>query len=260
MLIHHEEGHMPPKIPIGLQLYSIRHECEKDLAGSLAKVAEMGYDGVEFAGYYGHDAKEIKSLLKKTGLRCCGSHTGWAAVQPGALEATVAYNEAIGNKYIIVPGLPPERQASRAAWLQTAASFNDLAAKLAPNSMLTGYHNHFVEFTPLDGELPWDTLFSNTGPNVVMQLDTGNARHGGADPATFLMRYPGRAITVHLKAYSAANDTALIGEDDEDWQRIFHLCETVGGTKWYIVEYEKDVPSMMDAVAGCVRNLRNMGK
>lgn len=251
---------MSDKIPIGLQLYSIRHECEKDLAGTLAKVAEMGYDGVEFAGYYGHGAGEIKGLLDKLGLRCCGTHTGWAAVQPDALAETVALNQALGNKYIIIPGLPPEQRATRAAWLQTAAFFNDLGAKLAPKGMLTGYHNHYVEFQALDGELPWDTLFSNTGPNMVMQLDTGNARHGGADPATFLLRYPGRAITVHLKAYSASNDTALIGEDDEDWERIFHLCETIGGTEWYIVEYEKEVPSIMDAVAGCVRNLRKMGK
>ena len=248
------------KIPIGLQLYSIRHDCERDLPGTLAQVAEMGYDGVEFAGYYGRSAENLRALLDELGLACCGTHAAWDSLKPGMLAETIAFNKILGNPYLIVPGLPAERRTSRAAWLETAAMFNEIAAKLAPHGMFTGYHNHTIEFAPMDGELPWDTLFGNTSPKVIMQIDTGNARHGGGDPFPCLERYPGRAVTVHLKAYSASNDVALIGEDDEDWDRFFRLCETTGGTKWYIVEYEKPVASPLEAVAGCVRNLRQMGK
>ena len=248
------------KIPIGLQLYSIRHDCERDLAGTLAQVAEMGYDGVEFAGYYGYSAEDLRALLDDLGLVCCGTHAAWSSVQPDMLEDTIAYNQTLGNKYLIVPGLPPERRDSRAAWLETATLFNGIAAKLSPHDMYTGYHNHSVEFASLDGELPWDTFFGNTVSEVIMQIDTGNARDGGGDPFPCLERYPGRARTVHLKAYSASNDVALIGEDDEDWERFFRLCETLGETEWYIVEYEKSVASLLEAVAGCLRNLRQMGK
>jgi sugar phosphate isomerase/epimerase len=248
------------KIPIGLQLYSIRHDCERDLPGTLSKVAEMGYDGVEFAGYYGYDAESLREILDDLGLACCGTHARWDSLQPEMIEETIAFNQTLGNQYLIVPALPEERRSSRQAWLETAAMFNEIAATLTEYGMYTGYHNHFVEFQPLDGELPWDTLFSNTRKDVVMQIDTGNARHGGGDPLLFLARYPGRALTVHLKEYSETDDTALVGDGDENWPKFFQLCELIGATRWYIVEYEKDVDDRLAAVAGCVRNLRDMGK
>ncbi len=113
-----------------------------------------------------------------------------------------------------------------------------MAERLQPYGMRTGYHNHWVEFQPMDGELPWDTFFGNTRHDVIMQLDIGNALHGGGDPIPYIARYPGRAITVHLKEHSATDPTALIGEGDVPWQRVFDLCEREGKTEWYIVEQE----------------------
>lgn len=248
------------KIPIGLQLYSVRHDCEADLPGTLAKVAEMGYAGVEFAGYYGYEAQALRKMLDDLGLRCCGTHIRLDTLQGDELSRTVEFNRILGNKYLIVPSLPPERRNSRAAWLETARVFNGIAGALRPNGMFTGYHNHHIEFTPLEGELPWDTFFGNTRAEVIMQLDTGNARHGGADPASFLEKYPGRAITVHLKEYSATNNKAIIGEGDEDWEKIFALCESTGGTEWYIVEQESYAYPPLECVAKCLENLRKMGK
>ncbi|HEU5089747.1 MAG TPA: sugar phosphate isomerase/epimerase, partial [Roseiflexaceae bacterium] len=131
---------------------------------------------------------------------------------------------------------------------------------LQPLGMRTGYHNHTIEFTPMDGELPWDTFFGNTRKDVVMQFDVGNAMHGGADAAPYLERYPGRATTVHVKEYSINNDKALIGEGDVPWGRIFDLCETIGGTEWYIVEQESYAYPPMECVDRCLQNLRAMGK
>ncbi len=248
------------RIPIALQLYSIRHDCEKDLPGTLKAVAEMGYEGVDFAGYYGYDAPTLRGMLDDVGLKAAGCHTGIQTLLGDELPKTVEFNHILGNKFLIVPGLPEAYRNSRDAWLRTADLFNEIAAKLKPEGMFTGYHNHHIEFAPLDGELPWDTFFGNTVADVVMQMDLGNALHGGADPVAFLKRYPGRARTVHLKAYSATNDKALIGEDDVDWAEVFRVCEADGVTEWYIVEQESYAYLPLECVARCLQALRAMGK
>ncbi|MEW6356113.1 MAG: sugar phosphate isomerase/epimerase [Planctomycetota bacterium] len=256
------------KVPIALELYSVRHDLEKDLRGTLKAVAEMGYAGVEFAGPPKHAAEQIKPLLDEFGLKCCGWHTPFALVQDDTLEQTIALNKGIGNRFVIVPGLPGDCTKTRAAWLETAKFFNKLAGKLAAHGMVTGYHNHHTEFTPLEGEQPWDTFFSNTKKQVVMQLDTGNALSGGGDCVAILKKYPGRATTVHLKPYTVkpgkedrrAGFRPLIGEDDIPWDEVFHLCETSGKTEWYIVEYESDAYPPLEAVERCLRKLEEMGK
>ncbi len=137
---------------------------------------------------------------------------------------------------------------------------NEISDKVTPLGMKTGYHNHHTEFHDMDGELPWDIFFGNTKPEVVMQFDTGNAMHGGAEAGPFLRRYPHRALTVHLKEYSATDDKALIGEGDVKWDEIFNLCETTGGTQWYIVEQESYAYPPLECAEKCLQNLRNMGK
>ncbi len=249
-------------IPIAVQLYSVRDDAAADLPGVLAAIKEMGYEGVEFAGYYGHSAETIKKLLDDNGLQCCGSHIGIQTLLPTVIEAAIEFNRTIGNKYLIVPGLPHEYTATREAWRRTADTMNEISDLLTPLEMQTGYHNHTIEFLPLDGELPWDTFFGNTKPEVVMQFDTGNAMHGGADAPPFLERYPGRAKTVHLKEYSKGEKgyEVLIGEGDMPWDRIFQLCETTAGTEWYIVEQEGADHPPMKCIDLCLQNLKKMGK
>jgi sugar phosphate isomerase/epimerase len=248
------------KIPIALQLYSIREDAAKDTAGVIAAVAKMGYDGVEFAGYYSHSAQELRKMLDDNGLKAAGTHIGIDTLLGDEFQRTVEFNQTLGNKFLIVPGLPHERTSSPDAWKQTAELFNEIAAKLKPLGMYTGYHNHHTEFAPMDGQLPWDIFFGNTVKDVVMQFDVGNALHGGGKAAHFLKAYPGRALTVHVKEYSATNDKALIGEGDVDWKEIFDLCESIGGTQWYIVEQESYAYPPMECVKRCLDNLRAMGK
>jgi sugar phosphate isomerase/epimerase len=248
------------RIPIALQLYSVREDCARDLPGTLAAVAKMGYEGVEFAGYHGRSAQELRQMLDDLGLKVAGTHIGLETLLGDQLERTVEFNQVLGNRFLIVPGLAEEYRSSRAAWLNTARLFNEIAEKLRPLGMKTGYHNHFIEFSPLEGELPWDTFFGNTLPEVVMQFDTGNAMHGGANPLPFLERYPGRATTVHLKEFSATNELALLGEGDIPWPEVFRLCETTGGTEWYIVEQESYAYPPLECVDRCLQALREMGK
>jgi len=138
---------------------------------------------------------------------------------------------------------------------------NEIAGKVEVEGMLVGYHNHAIEFQPVNGDLPWDVFFGATVPDVVMQLDTGNAMHGGVSSdgiLEILKRYPGRAVTVHLKEFSSTDEKALIGEGDTRWKDFFSLCETVGGTEWYIVEQESYAYSPLECVKLCVDNLREM--
>jgi sugar phosphate isomerase/epimerase len=248
------------RVPIALQLYSVREDCERDLPGTLEAVARMGYEGVEFAGYYDHSAQELRAMLDGLGLAVAGTHIDLHTLLGDRLAETVAFNRTLGNRFLIVPDLPEERRTSRAAWLETARRFNEIAERLAEEDMVAGYHNHHLEFLPMDGELPWDTFFGNTRENVVMQLDTGNACHGGAEPTDVLQRYPGRALTVHLKEYSQANPEALIGEGEVRWDDVFRLCETTGGTEWYIVEQESYAYPPLECVDRCLQALRAMGK
>ena len=200
-------------IPIGLQLYSVRDDCARDLPGVLKAVAGMGYAGVEFAGYYGRTAAELRAMLDDNGLRCCGTHTALETVTGDEIERTADFNRILGNPYLIVPGLPRDRVGTKEAWLETARLFDAASERAEALGMRVGYHNHSEEFQAVEGgELPWDIFFGHTRPAVVMQVDTGNMMHGGAAPAPFLSRYPGRALTVHLKEYSASDPDALLGD------------------------------------------------
>jgi sugar phosphate isomerase/epimerase len=256
------------RVPIGLELYSVREDLARDPKGTLKRVAEMGYDGVEFAGFP-LPADELRGILDELGIVCCSSHTPLDHLLGAKLEETVAFNRTLGNKMLICPWIGEPYYGSRAGWLQAAELFNGIADRLAPHGMVTGYHNHDAEFkAEYDGETPWDIFFSHTKKEVVMQLDTGNALHGGGLSAPILRKFPGRARSVHLKPYSVtaakagpnAGFAPLIGEDEIPWAEIFELCETIGGTEWYVVEYECDAYPALDAVERCLKALRAMGK
>jgi len=254
------------KIPVALQLYSVREDCAKDFTGTIKAVAEMGYEGVEFAGYYDKDAKQIKKLLDDLGLKVAGTHTGIDTLLGDELQKTIDFNKILENKFLIVPGFPEEYRSSESAWLKTAEIMNGIADKAKPYGMMVGYHNHWIEFQPMERKTAWDIFFGATNKDVVMQLDTGNALRGGGDCVSILQRYPGRAITVHLKPYSKEKGARsgkegfrpLIGKDDIPWDDIFRLCETVGKTEWYIVEYESDAYPPLEAVARCLYAIRAM--
>lgn len=243
-----------------LELYSVRDDLSRDFLGTLQAVKDMGYEGVEFAGQFVHPAEEVAAALQQTGLVCCGWHTPFDYVQDDKLDATVAYNKAIGNRHIIIPGVWGDLTATADGWRKVAAFFNDLSRKLTVQGMVTGYHNHAFEFQPLDGEIPYDIFFGGTDRAVVMQIDNGNAMGGGANPSDYIRKYAGRAKTVHLKPYSMQGgyDT-IIGRDDVPWPEFMELCRTVGDTEWYIVEYESEkLYTPLEGVKKCLESLRQM--
>src|ERR1044071_4335885 len=115
------------KIPFALQLYSVRNECAKDLDGTVAAVAKMGYKAVEFAGYHGRDAKALRKLLDETGLKCCGTHIGLDTLLGDNLPKTIEFNHTLGNQFLIVPSLPGKYTKTHQGWLDAADKFNEIA-------------------------------------------------------------------------------------------------------------------------------------
>lgn len=241
------------KIPIGLELYSVRNELPKDFTGVIEKIGKMGYQGVEFAGYYNWDKKpkELRKLLDDNGLKCCGTHTALPTLQGDKLKATIELHKTLGNKFLICPSLSAK---DAAGWLNLAKMFNEIAAKAKEDDMFIGYHSHPGDYKKFDGKTSWEIFFDNTNPEVVHQLDVGNTLEGGGDPYAMIKKYPGRTKTTHIKEFGGEKNAA-IGEGTIDWNKLLELYETTGGTEWYIVEYENANP--LEKIKTCIDNLHN---
>lgn len=245
------------KIPVGVQLYSVRQAASKDLPAALEAIGKMGYKGVEFAGYYGWDSKpkELRRLLDGNGLKCCGTHTDLETVTGDSLKATAELHAILGNSFLIVPSLEAK---DAQGWLDLAKKFNEIAAKAKTLGMRVGYHAHAGDFQKLGDTTSWEIFFDNTGPDVIMQNDIGNCMIGGGDPVAILKKYPGRSASVHLKEFGGP-EAAVIGQGVVPWAEVFQVCETTGGTVWYVVEHEVgDDP--MGNIKGCLEGLRKMGR
>jgi sugar phosphate isomerase/epimerase len=226
------------RIPVAIQLFSLRRQCEQDLGGTLAYIREVGFDGVELAGFYGRTADQFKAILDETSLTCCGSHTPLTDLMGSKFDNTVKENAMLHNRNLVIPGLPQDYKASAAGWKAAAAVLNEIAVKLHPCGMRIGYHNHDVEFHDINGVLPWGLLYRETRSDVILQLDTGNARIAGADPVSLIRQYPGRAVTVHVKDYLPGYLDPVIGSSEFDWARFVKVCDSEGATEWFIIEHD----------------------
>jgi len=248
------------KIPVGLQLYSLKDDCAGNLEGTVAKVAKMGYAGVEFAGYFDRSAKQVRKMLDDNGLACCGTHIKLQTLLGDELKKTVDFNLEIGNPYLIVPGLPEENRSSIGAWKKTGDLFNTIAGRIRKDGLRVGYHNHTVEFAGMEGLIPYNVFFSATDKDVIMQLDAGNAAHGGGNVIATLKKYPGRTVTFHCKEYSAARPDAFVGEGDIPWSEAVKTCAGIGGTEWFIIEYERPRGTPVENVKVCLDNFTKILK
>jgi sugar phosphate isomerase/epimerase len=244
------------RIPLGVQLYSVREECKNDLPGTLKSVSKIGFKGVEFAGYHGRSAKELKQLLDDNGLIACGTHTPFETIKPENLDKTIEFNQTIGNKFLIVPWM--NEANSKREWIERANLFNDTSQKVKPRGMAVGYHAHAHDFKPVEGVPAWDLFFGNTGRDVIMQLDTSNCRDAGQDPVAILHKYPGRVRSIHIKA-NGGGPEAVIGEDKIDWKEVFAFCEGPGQTDWYVLEHETS-KNPIDALKRSYAALKKLGK
>lgn len=241
------------KIPLSLQLYSVRGDCAKDFDAALAKVAKIGFDGVEFAGYHQYDGKaqELKAKLDDLGLKAAATHIGTGTLRGDALKKTIDFHQAIGCKYLIVPGdgdfVNPERSKA------LADTFNEVVAKLKPLGMACGYHNHSHEFAKTGDTNHWEIFAQRTSKDVILQIDFGWSEVAGQNGPDLVKRHPGRCQVVHLKPTVVNNEEgkkAILGEDSVDWPPIIKACRELGDTQWFTLEQEvyPDGKSPMECV------------
>jgi sugar phosphate isomerase/epimerase len=153
--------------------------------------------------------------------------------------------------------MPPSYSESLSSIKDTAKTYNDLAAKVKEQGMVVGYHAHGGDFKKVGGQTAWDLFFANTSSDVSMQMDIGNCIEGGGDPIATLKKFPGRSITVHLKEHGGPPE-AVVGEGLVDWKTVLRICQTSGGTEWYIVEHERPAGDPVANVKRCLQNLKKL--
>lgn len=247
-------------IPIGFQLYTVRGEFSRDVPGTLQKLGQMGYKGVEFWGYGGtpkvykeYSAAELRKLLDDNGLKCCGMHLELKALSGDNLKHTFENNQVLGNEYLNVAAAK-DKMGSAATISELAAYLNQAAKECRPHKMTVGYHAHPFDFARIDGRFAWELLFSRTQPEVNMQMDVGNCLSGGGDPVAMLKEFPDRTRSIHIKEHEEKTF------DSDYYKEVFRLCETTCGTRWYIVEMGGPDGNGFDVPRQALAKLHSLGK
>src|SRR5271170_392005 len=238
-------------IPVGLELYSVRAALKQDLQGTVRAVAQMGYQCVEFyAPYFDWteaQTKDIRKLLDDLGVRCYSTHNNADYLSKDNISKTRDRNQILGCKYVVIASTHPYTDLE--GWKTFAATLDSAAEQLEPAGLLAGYHNHKVEWVPVDGVRPMEVLAKNTKPTVMLQLDVGTCLEAGADPAAWIRGNPGRIRSLHCKDWSPDSGkgyTVLFGEGIADWKAIFQAAENGRGVEYYLIEQEGSRLSELD--------------
>jgi sugar phosphate isomerase/epimerase len=250
------------KIPIGLELYSVRDVLEKDLPGTIRAVAKQGYEVVEFFSPYFswtlEYAKEVRKLLDDTGLKCSSTHNGGESFSGAGIQKAIDLNSILGSKYIVMAH-PGKEIATADGWKEVAAKLNAAGEKFNAAHIKAGYHNHDAEWKPIDGVKPIEVLAKNTVKSVMLQLDIGTCVETGNDPVAWIKATPGRINSIHCKEWSPEKGyKVLFGDGKAPWKEIFAAAEKVGGVEFYLIEQEGyDTPSLQ-AVEVCLANYKKI--
>lgn len=238
---------------VGVQLYTVRDQMKEDFEGTVAKVAAIGYKEVEFAGYFGRTPQQVRAVLDNNGLSAPGTHVQYDELDekfPSVIEAS----KTIGIEYIVCPWIPEDLRKSSDIWKRASDKFNHCGEQCKTAGLQFAYHNHWFEFLPVDGKLPYDTLLKECDPHLVkMEMDLCWITVGGGDPIKYFNEYPGRFPLVHVKdikklpPVTAAGgqdfgdtlkDMTSVGNGVINWKKIFAQSDRAG-IKHYIVEHDK---------------------
>lgn len=245
---------------LGLQLYSIKELTQKDFIGTLKEVANIGYDGVEFAGFFNTPAKELKKALDDLNLIPCGSHTGIDLLQNN-LDEVIEYNLEIGNRYIVCPGIPHHMRDSADAYKRLGELFNKIGQRCKENGIQFAYHNHDFEFEKFDKQYGLDILMSHTDPDLVhLELDTFWVEYCGLKAVDFMRKYPQQCSSlIHIKDLKSMDEkvSTEIGSGIMDFVEIVRVGKELG-IKWYIVEQEEFEKPQLESIKQSLNYLRNI--
>jgi len=251
------------RIPIGLELFSVRAELAKDLFGTVRAVARMGYEGVEFFSPYfswtPEYAKDVRKLLDDIGLKCWSTHNGANSFTGENLPKAIELNQIIGSRSIVMAGAG--RVSGTDGWRGVAGRLTQAAEKLRPLGMRAGFHNHQTEFRAADGVRPMDVLAEGTPKDVTLQLDVGTCLEAGADPVAWINAHPGRIHSIHCKDWSPDTQKGyrvLFGEGAAPWMKIFEAAEKTGGIEYYLIEQEGSDYPPFETAERCLATIRRM--
>jgi sugar phosphate isomerase/epimerase len=236
---------------VGLQLYTVRDLMKDDFDGTIAKVAQIGYKEMEFAGYFGRTGAQVRAACDKNGLVPISTHVQYDELDD-KFPSVIETSKAIGLKYIVCPWIPEELRKSPDIWNKAAEKFNRCGEASKKAGMQFAYHNHWFEFLPVDGKLPYDLLLTKCDADLVkMEMDLCWITAAGGDPVKYFNAYPGRFPLVHVKDlktmphitaggaqnYGDTVDLTEVGSGVIDWKRILGQSEKAG-IKHYIVEHD----------------------
>ena len=248
-------------IPVGLELYSVRDELKKDLMGAVRGVAKMGYECVEFyAPYYDWTldyAQQVRKELDAFGVRCYSTHNDRQSFTPDGINKAIELNQALGAHYIVMAH--PGEVKDVDGWKRVAETLNKANETMKSHGLHAGYHNHDLEWKPVDGRKPIELLAANTDKSIMLQLDTGPCVELGNDPVAWIEANPGRIRSMHVKEWSREKGFRLLfGEGAVPWKKVFAAAETTGGIEYYLIEQEGSDMSEMETVQRCLAAFRNL--
>ncbi|MEX1187592.1 MAG: sugar phosphate isomerase/epimerase [Gemmatimonadaceae bacterium] len=232
---------------IGVQLYTVRDLMARDLPGTLAALAAIGYTEVEFAGYFGQEPAQLRALLARLGLAAPGVHQPLDALR-NTLDAVLAAAEIIEHRYIVCPWLA-ESERTADGYRRLAADLDRIGRACRDRGFQLGYHNHDFEFDPgvFPGTTPYDVLLAETDPELVtMELDLFWITRGGRDPLWYFEHHPGRFPLWHVKDMrdvAGAREMVSVGQGDIDFGRLFAAGERAG-LKHFFVEHDNPADSL----------------
>jgi sugar phosphate isomerase/epimerase len=251
------------RIPIGLELYSVRDAFQKDPEGTMRSVAQMGYECVEFyAPYYEWTdarAKQMRKLLDQLGLHCYSTHNDYDYFGADKIQRARDLNLIMGSKYVVMASTGEDN--SSVDWKTVSNTLNAAADELEQYGLKVGFHNHQPEFTAVNGVRPIETLAKNTNRSVMLQLDVGTCLEARSDPVAWIEANLGRIRSLHLKDWSsdpAKGYKVLFGEGDANWNRIFAAADSVGGVEYYLIEQEGSRFSEVETARRCLQSLRTL--
>lgn len=234
------QGGRQGRIPIGLQLYTVRSLMGRDFDGTLDRVAGVGYEEVEFAGYFKRTPAQVRAALARSGLRAPSSHIALPA-DDDAWKRTLDEANAIGHQWVVIAWLDEAMRSSPADWARVADRFNHLGSLAKAAGLRFAYHNHNFEFAHVGGSTLFDTLLARTDPKLVgIEMDVYWVTKGGADPMWYLRHHAGRFPMLHLKDATAAPERRMtdVGAGTIDFAELLTLARSQG-TSHAFVEHDE---------------------
>ena len=254
------------KLPLGIQLWTVKSAAEKDLEGTLRKVYAAGFREIEFAGYYGKSPAEIGKLMQDIGFSLVSTHAGAGDIAKNG-DKILADAKALGLKYVVAssPGVSPEKEklpweermkaVDLTDWKWNADLFNKFGKQVKDAGLEFGYHNHSAEFKKFGDVTAFDYLFGHTDPSLVkIQLDVGWVTVAGHDPIAILEKYKGRVVSLHVKdvgkrgADGKDPASVALGEGVTDWKKVLGKAQATGVKHYFYEQEEPFTRPILDSV------------